>query len=820
MSLIRLGKTAISYQSQIDNFYVCGVVRSQSGYPFPRLVHSVRELDEYYGTDFDYYEMYKGLLQNEIPLLLIPILTSLSEYNKSSLRLIGRNIYDKDSFKPTEIEDKYYFPYCHPRIQKIYYNEGEPLYPSDQTIKLQKLYKRKYNFIQVLDFEKTTKFDHLDYFEVRIEDYDATQFNKGTNILVFFADQKGETLPLTPEYYSDGHTWGILRNSNYTVREYVRRLAALFKYTEEAQSWYADEPTKLFDYTPYIKASLLSEEIINFITKYESENPFDIDMANVDLDYFIDDYIDGLLSYTDVEEFSLIDQGNARSVVYDICNAIHNDIKPVYNEDGEILEFVDNYPGSGTSFLDRFTYYLDTLFKGSDNNYTFDNKIYLRFNVQTKMLRFYKVENFIVDNELNYDDDKLSELTERNKLLEFYCKYKGPQGSKIKIKITPMPFIKFKYQLEISNDYEQEYFYVDIATLNENLEYNSNWSIEEIKENYINIEDLGRYSNLVTCKLFNYILPNGQLCSQRDYETVREFYANKGEDPGEYDEFREIPVEYLDFPDDILETEFYLGRYINEYYEGNLYENQVRALESLKRSDFFPDLILEPYLNYGTNNVKYTKYLCELAKEKFTQILVRTDENHVDPSSNLQELYQDTESRILYFYRDLILDDNIFCSFYPYVINFINQEYLRAVSNKIIYKIQEYYHDGLDDTVKPVTEEILANLGINFIQFNNIFYYYSTLIEQKNEPNFILRFISSKISRNFNIASDVLINAEPADFSRQVSNVVGQTKAAIPLIDSISYTYERIENTYSIDLEVTVSKIVNKVFNINVTLNI
>ena len=81
MSTIKLGKiTAIRSVYGYDTYVAC-ICRSDSGFTKPYLAANTMEVDTYFG-DFPFKAMLCKFIEQGIPVLLIPLLSPLSESNR------------------------------------------------------------------------------------------------------------------------------------------------------------------------------------------------------------------------------------------------------------------------------------------------------------------------------------------------------------------------------------------------------------------------------------------------------------------------------------------------------------------------------------------------------------------------------------------------------------------------------------------------------------------------------------------------------------------------------------------------------------------
>lgn len=86
MSIVKLQSISTISRTSNPDFYVGAVVDSESGYLFPKLITNNEQLDTYF-DEFPYKNMYRKLIENNIPVCLLPTITRESDYNRCSLRL-------------------------------------------------------------------------------------------------------------------------------------------------------------------------------------------------------------------------------------------------------------------------------------------------------------------------------------------------------------------------------------------------------------------------------------------------------------------------------------------------------------------------------------------------------------------------------------------------------------------------------------------------------------------------------------------------------------------------------------------------------------
>lgn len=85
MSKITLGSINTKRStSSIDN-YVGTIINSEAGYSVPKIMQSTQLMKSIYG-EFPYWREYESLIDNDLPVCILPIVTRESPYNRASIR--------------------------------------------------------------------------------------------------------------------------------------------------------------------------------------------------------------------------------------------------------------------------------------------------------------------------------------------------------------------------------------------------------------------------------------------------------------------------------------------------------------------------------------------------------------------------------------------------------------------------------------------------------------------------------------------------------------------------------------------------------------
>ena len=576
-----------------------------------------------------------------------------------------------------------------------------------------------------------------------------------------------------------------------------------------------------------------------------------------------------------------------------------------------------------------------------------NDKILFLHSVPAVNMQFYNFEGVQLYQDFNLTQDVLCELTEQDKICEFYSKVKGSAGRNISITIQPIPGYKYVYEILVQAGSKSESYlvythresYLDQLGLgvedlldeddsgNEELELlklEFRQELEQIRidlskefeqaieilevrrddlkfkqngldpgqdefkqlESKIKLIDdeldkkglefskvidlrklellnlldkeiplpdgtipfyeIGVQSELVISRLFDYELLSGKFIDQYEFD----LYKSSGE---EFDAERLRSFKDLKLP---IGT-WNLDRVMSEDLQ---YEDVENSLDIYQESEWHPDFFCVCNLNYGDNNNRFLNKLLYFSKAIYTQSLVRLDYKHLNPLFTLPN----SDNRIAYFYDDILVGRVRYCSFYPYVLNMINDNYLGIINFKLIFdgdtirakngillngmsgiiskvelprlKVRLFSGEVIDGevvnnklirfgtheryTINSITDYLIKH-NINFLLYNNLYYYYPTIRESARQPDiFIIRFLCSKIVRWFLDRKHDFINIDRGSINKVVHIEIGKLLNLLPLIISIVFDYTIQDNRLNFNLRTTVRNLVNKEYNINLTLKI
>lgn len=884
MSTIQLGKliTDIQYTENYD-YYVSAIIDSQSGYLYPKLIHKVTELDAFYG-EFSYDKMYQELIDNGIPVLLLPELTVASQYNRCTLR-ISRS-------------DNNVYRLCNPKYDKKYVYKDVTL-PNETTPP-----GATYN--QVLDFENvnyedidTDSYDNIPYIII-CEDTDNSRGLRDTNRLIQFTayDENhpyigeyanywtGDPIYIDPNEVELNSVQAIVNRIKYElnlavgdqgelIHEEIVECIDIFdeiaevlhdslyefrsecEYLADINSQRRDLENQISDLESQIEAldpSNISEyERLNNLKDSKSEV---LEELKIEYSNFIDTLFSHLMKSIYTHEFLTDDPNNVanalKAVYYDQVN---NFLNVLYSEDSteekptcqSILACID--------FFIENKVYAD----GGDNSGGLDQlhtlRLALRYKNPIVAPYFTNIDGLDTYSKSFYDNDQVATATENRKLIEFYSKIKGDRGSNTKISITPIEDAVMVYRIDVINGGISESFNVSTIPPIDGFAYYD-------PDEYKYIDSINQDSELIGVRFFNYhnvvkddngvVLVDEYLSPDEvttDISELSDIIDNQEEQSSELSrelakyESRSLPdTSKLEGSEDGYIS---LDRYLIEYPSS---EDMFNTIDVLDESDWYPDLFLIHDLNFGKDSVKFLNRVNDYCTSHKTQALIRVNEmNLTDLNSFMMVtgLFTSDEalkgidgSRLLTFFEDISIDGVSYPCFYPYIPNILQSKFLEIPQDRLIYdkiprKFTQYvvdydenhnpiynYPDTARNPLPVIDGEFLKSLGINYFDYNNLYYNYKAIREINPSPDFHIIYCTSKISRTFLDNSDELINCEPRLFESKVSELIRKAKNLLPLVDDVTFTYTSDGNRYDIEVSVTIAKLVNKKFVFNITLNI
>lgn len=813
MSILKLG--GISSTSTINktpNFYLASVIHSQSGFTYPKLVSTVDELDTFFG-DFRYYNMYREFILNDIPVLLIPVLTKSSIYNKCSLRLS-----DNKDFQVT-----------HPVIYKDYEyidyeDENYKDDPEGQSLIGKLISEGKdlslYNYSYVLDFTDVdfSNLTNNNYFTLfgssedqrncmSVEDLDDTDklsLVMNNSIVFWFIDKFEGTItpPLSQTdakavikiLYKDGDTRldpyvifrSIIDKINSCTFFYARDIDDILIHVNEGENDNIDDGilTEYFKLPDDPNHEYNPDEDTYVFFSYSDYENHGLSFGSYEkyLDYYSTLYIQELTQYISNIQFGVVNSSVIANEVERILELI---FVPENHSFENILNMFISYWNESTVRTDNYKkifveYYLDP---GKDS-YLAD-------------LEGYKITPLTEGTQ-----DRFCGITQNDRMIEFYSIAKGETGSDITVEIKKVPETESHYEVKISKGNYQEFYLIDTNRKDENpfddlFEYD--YDISDNSE-YLPLSELKK-SNLVSVKVFDYKLHSGIRINRTEFDDYPEYDDNG--DRYEYVEHNDnLDHDYGEVPVRLIEGKFTLSRSITEDWT---YKDEINTYKSIKDYEYYPDFILSDTLDeYSDIEVnKIVTELTQVTKDTYSQLLVNLGDSRLLSNPILSTK---TMSRVLYFYGDLTLDEFDYCTYYPYVRNILDSNYIRRISESILY-----YND--------VDESELDRLNVNYLKYNNLYYNYNRLKEPESDPDFIIRFNTSKISRLFMNTQRYLLNVERDEFKKTVDNIISLAANILPLVDRITYDITDEENLQTIELKVQIKSLTNKTFILNINLN-
>lgn len=752
MSTIRLGKiTAVRSVSSYDTYVAC-ICRSDSGFPRPYLAANTMEVDTYFG-DFPFKAMLCKFIEQGVPVLLVPLLSPLSENNRCTLRL------SEDAL----------FPSCHPRFGVGYdrWDDAEGYEAPDRSVQ-----DGVKGYAHVIDFAKVP----LEAFNTSA--YVITRVGGTLNrMVIFFNPDTGSGVlpPIQTSYYDQGLACHVSRG----VGDNVDKKVVVSEIKSFVNGLPADRQTTCTD---------IFDIIIEAVDAYLALNPIDISVGNMKDEYadmdegdegFEETFAEYKKSKWEALESSF--RSHMAGVDYmmcdamlgvNVCTGIINDMEhPVTG--GVVSE---GYPEMDTgTFRTLFVALLGT------EKHNAQLPVYalcISYKTPNALMEMNNMDKFRTFMLQSPGLDLICRRTEASKLAEFYAKPKGSKGSDISLTIEKAYRKDYCYDLTIeSGDYKET---IGVTTA------------AEAYDGYYHLSSLGSYSALVDAKLFDYTLQSGERISSLDFEdkcASGETYVPGGS------------------PRVLPEGTWHLARFAREVFD---YDCVCRSLDVLQESEYYPDFLMVNELDYGGDNTKFVGRLADFAVAKSTQVLVRIGEEHVKGGGASKDLdFADKESRVLYFFGCYDFNGDMYTCAFPYAMNFINSSYIRRLDHGILYDVEGRYD-----------KEHLKELGVNYLEYNNYYYNYKTVRETARDPDAIVRFNTSKLSRLFLNGRYDFVGCPASEIAGRIDEKIKQARAMLPTISSINYGYNVVGDSLSINLYVVIPPLVNKEYVLNITLTI
>lgn len=799
MSTIKLGQINIDRSVRSYDTYVACICRSDSGFLRPYMATSTLEVETYFGS-FPYKGMLCKFIDDGIPVLLLPMLTPMSETNRCSLRL------NDTSISPC-------FPYAYPKFGRRYDSGRTDTAPPDGDVASGKSY-----YVHVLDFAKVTKEALSDYYS-----YVITRIGDSPNRVVIYPqiEPSGEGQPTQP----------VVQQTFYDYRIPVHLSE------EDTKASFIKTVKDCANGLVPVKGASQGEETNHYIKGAECLDIFDIVVSNV-MDFFFhhdiritrEDY-DGSYSdsdgrvahhlYPSFDAYKEAKWGETRlafrswlaekdyflcdtMLAVSCCTAIFDDMAL----DGEAYREFDSSSDTD-AYIGEFKARLKAV-PDDGSGYEWYARdlpyysLYVRNRTPMPLLDFYNLEGFSTFTVQSPNMDAIASSTEGSKIVEFYSKTKGSRGGAIAVEIEKYGSGEYDYRLTLTSGEYKEI--LDVTTASES-------------GGRIHLNKVGTVSALVEAKLYNYRLSNGRYICTDDFEDE----APEGE---AYDGDNVMPR--------ILpEGKWTLGRHSKEVFD---YESACSTLDVLSDSEYYPDFLLVNELDYGSDrhweqgdggtmiakgedrNYDYVKRLAEYASSKNTQVLVRVEEFHYNPpaivrspSESFERIPMPLEARggrMLYFNGCFRHNGVLFPCFYPYAVNFIKGDFIKRLPYGVLYDVEDKYD-----------KKLLADKGINFLEYDNYSYCYKTVREPGGAgASAIVRFVASKISRVFLSGKYDFIGTTQSELPSIIANKVSKAKSLLPILGGVEYGYDVDGTSVSIIVAFSIPSLVNKEFRLNITL--
>ena len=291
-----------------------------------------------------------------------------------------------------------------------------------------------------------------------------------------------------------------------------------------------------------------------------------------------------------------------------------------------------------------------------------NDKLLIEYANPVQNLNHYRFDGVRVTDSYNLTQDKLCDFTERDKVVDIFSKIKGKSGSRIYVDITPIKNYDGVYEIIVSNG---------VITENYNVRL---YDVGDIPIDTIYISDINKLSELVDIYLYDYWVQN---------KLIDSMYFDEGKYGEPYNTNNLRKKSYLKLPT----GRFYLDRNLEETIT---IESRRNSLEIFKSSDWYPDLFLVDSL---PDSLRYPKYILDLVRWKedndesiYSQALIKLNNYQLGKDWFRQDGYLTSEeNRMIYFYEDMEMDGIDYPSYYPYIINIINQKYLDLPNGKVLY---------------------------------------------------------------------------------------------------------------------------------------
>lgn len=423
-----------------------------------------------------------------------------------------------------------------------------------------------------------------------------------------------------------------------------------------------------------------------------------------------------------------------------------------------------------------------------------------------------------------YNNDLISsKLNNSDKVVTIYSKIHGPAGDKIQVLFEEVDDISEEYRnyhrlmKVVKGDYSEYYkIYTKRSDLSESY-------------GYIPAESVTDLSKLIEIRLDGEspIIP-----------VLRESYENELG----YQVTETIPYE--------------LGGSSEEYIE---YIDYYNTLEILKDYEYYSDLFLCDGL-FASHENDQLKSIYEYSVMRYNQALINVDWRYLSSNvsndiwnyiSSKNELNQDAgRKRLLLFYGTTLKDGIEYPTYYHYISHIIYSTLLKIPSEILLYDelvvqkdngaslgndsvliigtdaiTNEYIVESYDGSLARYKsldsiESLLTQKKVNYLKYNNLYYYYTNLIESSDDQLFIVQFTQSKVSRKLLEDSDKIKGSTSSTISDIISTDLSEVSKLLPYLDSYEYTYEINYRSVTIGLTLTMKTLINTLLTVNYILNL
>jgi len=619
---------------------------------------------------------------------------------------------------------------------------------------------------------------------------------------------------------------------------------------------------------------ILIEILVDYINNWiEQENSYEIESYNGTPSLSIEDTLvsgtkfDRLINDSYIEDFWLC--SNYKATIY-LESLISNLIGIE-----QFNELWDAYAMTGDESQLPNSIEIDDVFISSINYSIPYDKMFISYSEPFMDPDYYDFKGLKIENSFNQSNDRLCQFTENDKLVEFYAIPYGEAGKAINITISKSEIFSDVYDITISNQLISESYSVYIIKPIE--QYNADLiDIYDLNQR----SQLVRVK-LYTYELNNHLINVGELDVgqyEPKYDLTNVDYYIEGH---AIEEAKVLRSQYLELPtgswnlNRITEEEWIFNDLVDsitkfsklEYYPDLILVDKVFDLISKENFIEFKKLMLR------LCDPEYTDTAYEKVISLYTQCLINLHRNDIRTDIPNDNYYTSEDNRLAYFYGDLDLNTITYSVLFPYTINIINDNWLDVIGDNIIYDpfalwngnimllsnennitdfnasdaetteitdqySQYIYLDNVKYEINKSSRPYKLTKGnevkylyslvdwliqnkINFIEYDNLRYYYSTIVEPKDQSYvFIIRFLTSKISREVLKRKHQLLGVKESIMSSVLSSLLSNFSRFSDLYDSIEYSYELDNYNLKITITSNIKYLFNKKFKIDYNLNI